>query len=176
MSQHFPVRVDPWRMIASNGAFAGKIPLKSLKRLGSLLANTEGEAGFSMSFARDESRHPVVKLEVQADLVLTCQRCLQPMTLGVKSQAALGLVRGLQEAEQLPEELDPLLLEQEDELLDVAGLVEDELILSVPVAPRHELDCISTSAADPHVAVNKETKKENPFSVLAALKSSPTDL
>jgi uncharacterized protein len=72
--------------------------------------------------------------------MLQCQRCLGAFAEPVSGQARLAVVRGPVEAERLPDDLDPLLVNGEEVALRT--LIEDELILAVPSAPMHRpADC-----------------------------------
>jgi uncharacterized protein len=146
-----------------------------MPRLAPLLTSLEGEAAFALAFRLDEEHRPVVGVEVQAELSLSCQRCMRPMRLPVDAAATLAVVSGPDEAERLPEELDPLLLE--DDRVALRSLIEDELILAVPNAPMHPAsECsvrLETVNADPEGAeqTTAEPARDNPFAVLASLKS-----
>lgn len=96
-----------------------------------------------------------------------CQRCLQEMPVKVDSDFSLVVVQGLDEAELLDEELDPLMVEEKGtSLLD---LVEDELLLALPVVPLHA-SCNGMQFDDEPIIA--EEPKENPFAALKALKES----
>ena len=169
-------RVDPWLLAEQEQVLEGRIPLETLSRLAPLLVENTGEAAFVLQFGRDESGRSVIHSSVRADLKLECQRCLEAMTHAVDFQGELALVRGLLEAEQLPRELDPLMI-QESGLLEVQELIEDELLLSIPVSPRHQA---GTCQAHENETVPQETSPEvagpnNPFAVLAGLKTGSTD-
>ncbi|WP_457673344.1 YceD family protein [Thiolapillus sp.] len=168
MSQRIPDRVDPWRLAEQGETLSGSLPLASMPRLAALLQDTDHDVAFTLRFGRDRDRRSTVKLDVQASLVLECQRCLDSMTLEVDAETPMALVNGPVEAEQLPGELDPLMLAPEA-YLDIAELIEDELLLAIPASPRHAHDdCIhprEQGAAEP--AGNEQ---ENPFAILAQLK------
>jgi uncharacterized protein len=93
------------------------------------------------------------------------------MQLPVQVEFSLSPVSGPVEAENLPDEYDPLMLE--DALLHPLDLIEDELILAIPPAPRHtEADCAVNMAnyrQEPEVE-EPEAAENNPFAVLAELK------
>ncbi len=168
MSQRIPDRVDPWRLAEQGETLSGRMPLHALPRLAVLLQDADDEAAFTMRFGKDRDRRSTVNLTVQARLVLECQRCLDNMTLEVDAETPMALVSGPMEAEQLPSELDPLMLGPE-EYLDIAALVEDELLLAIPASPRHaHNDCAhhgkqgSVKPAD--------NQEDNPFAILAKLK------
>lgn len=175
MVQRMPDRVDPWRLIELGETLEGRIALKSLPRLAPLLVNVTGNAAFVLVFRKDASPRSLIDCHIQAELTLVCQRCLQPMSHPVDVKGHLALVQGMLEAGQLPKTLDPLML-AEDELLDVQRLVEDELLLAIPVSPRHETsECAVRTKTFQEAPAAQETPEENPFAILAGLKAGKTD-
>lgn len=173
MSPHLPERADPWQLCAKDRSFKGEIPLKALGRLTPLLASDAGAAAFVLAFGRDQKGRPLVEGRVAAALSLVCQRCLGTMPLAVAQEFRLRLVAGLDEAMALPDELDPLVVE--DGQLNLRDIIEDELILAVPTTPRHRIaECpvrVETGAPLPGAA----PERENPFAVLTALKRGEHD-
>lgn len=175
MSQRIPDRVDPWRLVEQGETLEGQLKLDSLPRLAPLLANANGEAAFVLAFGRDERRRLVMELGVVAELILECQRCLGDMVQKVESKTCLAPVSGLLEAEQLPQELDPLLL-GEGEYLDIAALIEDELMLGIPSSPRHQKqNCNRQADVEEQRLTEDKPKEENPFAILASLKAGKND-
>lgn len=168
-----PDFADPQRLCALGKAYQGKLVLADFPRLTPLLASSEGEAAFTLAFDTDAERRPVVAVDVEAELVLQCQRCMQPMVLPVKSSSRLCVVSGPDEAERLPDELDPLLVEEDR--LALRSLVEDELILAIPPAPMHApAECtvkLQDWQRDGDDATASAQTGDNPFAALAELKS-----
>ncbi|WP_456412151.1 YceD family protein [Thiolapillus sp.] len=175
MLQRIPDRVDPWRLAEQGKTLEGRIKLDSLPRLAPLLAFADGEAAFVLRFGRDKRNRPILGLRVTTELVLQCQRCLDSMVQEVDSAIMLALVQGDMEAEQLPEELEPLLSE-DGEYLDIAELIEDELLLGIPSSPRHkEQNCNRRADAKAHRLPEAEQKEDNPFAILAGLHVGKND-
>ncbi|WP_193222208.1 YceD family protein [Alkalilimnicola sp. S0819] len=149
------------------------LPLAKLERLRSLLAVDEGEALLELQVQRYQRRY-VLQGRVQAELSLVCQRCLRPYRHSVAQAFELVAVGSEQEAERLPEEVEPLLIDRGR--LDPAQVLQDELILAIPVIPRHmgEDECTGQALTEvrPPEAEQEEHADErpNPFSVLAQLK------
>ncbi len=173
MREHFPDSVDPWVMVEREQVIQGQIPLASMNRL---LALSEGRGGagvanFNLSFHRDASRRAVVRCEIEAELNLTCQRCLEPMKMPLIIDSRLGLVQGMDESAKLPEELDPLMV-TEDTSLNIRELVEDEILLAIPDVPRHsEEDCqLDLGNFTDSPELEDANKGSNPFDILAVLK------
>ncbi len=169
MLSQLPEQADPRRLCEQGKRFEGRVALQDLTRLAPLLTSTEGEAAFTLEFDRDEHGRQRIRGHVQAELQVRCQRCMDAMPLPVDAEFRLSPVSGLLEAEALPEAYDPLLLEER--LLHPLDLVEDELILAIPPAPRHRAEECGVDMADYRQAPEPaEEARENPFAALARLK------
>jgi uncharacterized protein len=175
-SGRVPEVLDAWRMVAARRGFEGTLPLSQMSRLRDLLCEggSEQEAGevpagevrFALEFDRDGLQVPYVELRIDAALPLECQRSLQRYMEPVHVVQRLGLIRDEAEEAGLPENYEPLLL-SEDGLLRPAELIEDELILAVPVVPLMP----GTEAMERDWPVLEEEQEQaNPFSALARLK------
>jgi uncharacterized protein len=113
-------------------------------------------------------------LDLKASLVLPlqCQRCLNPVLEAVRAERAFLFVADEATAQVLDDEVeDDVLVISRD--LDALALVEDELILSLPLVPLHEScpETLPMSAAD--AAFEAAAERPNPFGVLAGLKTRP---
>lgn len=111
-------------------------------------------------------------LQAQTELGMQCQRCLEPMRQALAFERSLRFVRDEATAEQLDEELEEdVLVWRKD--FDLQALVEDELLMELPVAPRHEV-CPSTPPmqVQTHDFDAGEQEKPNPFAALKALKKN----
>lgn len=171
MSQRIPDRLDPWRFADQGREVEGSIPLESMPRLSACLLDVAGEAGFSLRFERDARRRATLKGMIRADLILECQRCLEAMKLPVSTETAIAFVEGQDQAAQLPESLDPCLVE--DGQVHFRDLIEDELLLALPQVAMHDLavcPAASSESADEKPAEQAERPDKNPFAVLAELK------
>jgi uncharacterized protein len=177
MSSELPERVDPFRLCDQARSFEGRVNLADLPRLAEALASTEGQASYRIACDRDEQRRARIRGSVEAELTVICQRCMRPMRLPVHVEFQLALVSGESQVAQLPDDYDPLLLEGE-ETLRLADVIEDELLLALPVAPLHPIDECSVKPADwspPESEPETDSKRENPFAVLAGLKRPEKD-
>ena len=169
-----PDAADPLRLCALGKVYDGEVALADLSRLAPLLSSDAGTARFVLAFSIDEERRPVVDVSVRAHLLVSCQRCLQNMQLDVDSSSRLAVVSGPVEAERLPAELDPLLVDIDT--IELRSLIEDELILAVPPAPMHPPDGCATTLetwnddAAPEAGTSDDAGRSNPFAALAKLK------
>lgn len=176
--------IDPLRLdvaaFAKDGAEAqGTWPLSTLVRVAeSVPADAAiGESEAVQWFARGESRavrggEPQAWLHLRADarVPLQCQRCLKAVAVPLQVDRRFLFVHGEDAAAQLDadSEDDVLALTR---ALDLRELVEDELLLAMPIVPRHEVCPEPLVAAADHGAVVEEAP--HPFAALAALKRTP---
>jgi DUF177 domain-containing protein len=169
MSDHsLPKTVDPLKYADQNKVLEGIISVALMPRLLEIVASPTGEVEVALEFDRDEQRLRVLKGTLSATLSLSCERCLEPVTKIVESQFQLGIVVSDEQAKNLPGYYEPLLVESESiALLDV---IEEELILSLPMFAYHS-DCkLEHSNDDGSDDAQQDGKKPNPFSVLSELK------
>jgi uncharacterized protein len=112
-----------------------------------------------------------LRLQAEAEIWLTCQRCLEPARHRLQVDRVLRFVAGEDEAARLDEEgeEDVLALPR---VLDLLELIEDELILELPIVPRHDrcpVDLAGAAAAEP-LAEPPPAPAPHPFAALAAWK------
>jgi uncharacterized protein len=168
MSADLPESIDAWRAVAARRIYEGEVPLGRMKRLEGSLVDTDGSCRFRLEFGRDALGAATVAVSAQAGLPLLCQRSLQRFVLPVHCEQLLGLIRGENEESSLAPETEPVLVPP-DGMLSPLDLVEDELILALPVVPLAVEAEDDTGAAAPAPEPAGE-KRENPFAALAALK------
>jgi uncharacterized protein len=165
-SGRVPDLLDAWRLVASRRGVEGRLPLSALTRLQASLLDTEGFVEYSLDFDTDELKVPYVELKIDTELPLLCQRTLERFLLPVRMVQRLGLIREEADEAALPEGYEPLLM-PEDGMLRASELVEDELILAVPVIPVAP----GTEAVERDWAPDAdEQERASPFAALSALK------
>jgi len=156
---------------AGNGRqISGKVPVAELPRLLDALEDTEGFLEYTVRGDTDRQGHPLLDVSISGNCRLRCQRCLGALEHAVqidtrlllRDQASLDALDDDAVADGDEEELDSILAEAH---LDVLNLLEEEILLSLPIAPRHEPG--ACEAADGGKAHEEE---QNPFAVLARLK------
>ena len=161
-----PELLDAWRMVAARRGVEGRVPLASLTRLRDSLVDDEGEVSFALDFDTDALKMPFVELRIDAMLPLLCQRSLKRFLFPVNIVQRLGLIRDEVDEAALPEGYEPLLMPA-DGMLHATDLVEDELILAVPVVPVMP----GTEAMERDWPPDEaELQSLNPFAALSALK------
>ncbi|MCC5867586.1 MAG: DUF177 domain-containing protein [Gammaproteobacteria bacterium] len=125
---------DAFELAARRAKFAGALPLAAFDRLGAMLESGDGEVSARLTFSRGEEGVVQVAGECHAALALVCQRCLGGFTQHVDADFSMLLVDG----EALIDRLDG------DEEMEVVSdrirpldLIEDELIMALPLVPVH---------------------------------------
>lgn len=175
-----PTRLDVAGFTRTRATQDGRLPLA---RLGRLAESTQtpadgpaGEVTWSVQGLWKQSAGGVPEMRIHlvahATVHLTCQRCLQPMAQPLDVDRTIRFVPGEDEAAQLDEELEEDVLAL-PRLLDLAALIEDELILGLPIVPMHE-SCPQPLVFNGEAVTDSEEPEEerpNPFAALAALKS-----
>ncbi len=164
MSSRLPKQVDPWRVSEQGISYTGVVELVDFPRLAPLLTRLQGEAAYTFRFSRDGLGRPLIAGNVEATLWQTCQRCSQPVAIPVDAGFQLVVVEGLDEAAALDDALDPLMVDEAK--IHLLELLEDELLLSLPVVARHET-CQAWQYDDEPLAAES---RENPFRILHKLK------
>lgn len=168
--QSVPETLDAWRQVTARRGYDGRVPLASLQRLAGLLVEPEGDATFSLEFDRDSLGVAYVGLTVEAGLPLLCQRTLERFVLPVRIDQRMGLIRSEAEESALPPGYEPLLVDESGELRTL-DLVEDELILAVPVVPvMPGTEAVEQEWGSGPATPDEAPERPNPFAALASLK------
>lgn len=172
MSRHVPDFINSTRATEGEFSIAGQLAFTRMKRLLEVVNNPEGAAEVALNFAIDGQGIPRVRGRVRADLVLTCQRCLEPVRIPVDADMCLGIVAAEDEARRLPGQYDPLVAHGEQLL--IAEVVEDEILLALPAIPRHDpAECTAAADVERGQSGVGETVEDSPgpFAILAQLKA-----
>jgi len=114
----------------------GVIELKRFNRLKNALESDSGTVEAELRFRRDPEGWLVVALEYETTVQLQCQRCLAPIEHRIGDKVEVALLESEALEKHVPDRYEPLVLD-EDRLMP-AMLIEDELIISLPIVPRHE--------------------------------------
>jgi uncharacterized protein len=144
------------------------VPLAELPRLRSQLASVEGLVRGRVHFTR-ESGFVVADLSMSGAATLTCQRCLEAMAEPVNSEVRVALITTEGDAGRVPENLEPVLAPAGR--ITVGELVEEELLLALPIVPLHaEASDCAVAEDTPAVKVEvPEQTTQKPFAQLDKL-------
>lgn len=171
MHQKLPIEIDPFRMAQNGLKLEGILPISTMNRLAGLLSDNEGEVAVTMNFDIDETGLPFMHGKFQSKLSLICERCMTPMLVNIGVECFLAILKSERKIEELAELYDPWIIENNDLVL-LSSVVEDELILALPLVPRHEHACLPKEAwyRGDDIDESEKEKKVSPFDVLASLK------
>ena len=126
----------------------------------------------SFAFGRDEQRTVVIHSQLDVEVKMICQRCLEPVVLPIHSECDYAVVNEGASSLHLPKGYD--VLEVGEDPLDLLALVEDELLLALPIVPLHDPEiCQPPVGPDEPEPSEDEVTRSNLFSVLAQLKRDP---
>jgi uncharacterized protein len=165
------VVIDSLKFAAEEGCIAGKLALKHLTRLHDVLASREGWLDCELAGYREVDKTGVggmklgLHLKVRGRLVMHCQRCLAEVGFDGVIDNRLLLIPPDAEWPEEDLESDDFDAIPANRELSVMSLVEDEVLLALPIVPRHA-ECqplVETRAAE-------EESEPSPFAVLAGLK------
>jgi uncharacterized protein len=159
------VVVDSVAFARDAGELRGTVAIAGLPRLHDVLFDQSGAITYSLTGAVNKDGIASLRLGIDAELMMSCQRCLGPVKFSLKSVRNFELVPEEQELGDPAEEPGDIERIHADAKLDVAALVEDEAILCLPMVAGHQPgECFSP------VVVGGESEKKSPFSSLAAMK------
>ena len=169
-----PLRLDVAAFAKDGEALEGTWPLESLERLATSVlpgsVDTSPPVAWRLTGELRAAKGSEAQVWLHASagtlVTLECQRCLKPMTEALQAERSFLFVHGEDTAADLDadSEDDVLALTR---ALDARELVEDELLLALPIVPRHDA-CPDPLQVDE--AQLPEDDKPNPFAKLAALK------
>lgn len=170
--QLLPRMVNPRKLAYQGVKLVGSIRAEDLSILVDAVDEVES-AEADLHFYISDDSHMVVEGKVCGRVVMQCQRCLQPMPVTeLQANVKVAVVRTEEDAAALPKSLDPWVVP--DDEADLIALVQEELLLSLPVVAYHAEACVDKSwySSGDFAEVVVEEKKPNPFSVLGVLKQN----
>lgn len=168
MFEHpLPAMIKPLKLARQEGKLQGHMPLEQLTLLAADCVSNEGTVEADLTLKMEGPRAEIHG-SASATVKLVCQRCLDAADVPLKVQIALGFVQTEEQAKELPSSLEPFLLEEEE--IPLASLLEQELILALPIVAYHS-DCEPFPyQGGEDQAPSSVEEKPNPFAVLEQLK------
>ena len=168
-----PVRFNPVKLVDDGATYEVVIPVRQFARFSELLESPSGEVQIQVSFARDGNGRVVATGRYKLTCELLCQRCLQVYEQPLAADFSLTFVADESAAKALPDDYDPVILDEHGSIHSI-DMLEDELILRLPVAPKHVDESVCESLGYPGEAAlteadsteAKESGRKNPFDVL----------
>jgi len=143
-----------------NFSVIDELNIVDLPRINEIASDNSDKIKVNYSFYLENNTTPCLDGEVSLIIYLTCQRCLEELPVSLNLNFSLAFVKNESQEEELSKHLEIYLFE--DEELSLMDLISDEILLSIPMAPKHNLDCLSSFKEHN----NYEQVKESPFAIL----------
>ena len=164
-----PECVNPHLLAEENVVLEGDIPLPRFTRLTDYLCERCGAVRITLQFHKGKHRPLLIIGKARTTLTMQCQYCLDPVEVAVEADLDLVYVERDESSASLDESADGILAEGDS--IDLVAIVEDDLILSLPMVARHGSgDCIGK--LEYH---QDEAASEGPFAELERLKKRLRD-
>lgn len=169
-----PRQIDPRKFAQQGIEIAGSVALRELSRICDLLSSKTGSVHASLAFGIGEQRILHVAGDIEATVENVCQRCLDSVPVSLNCQLNLAILWKEEDAERLPKAFDPWIVGEGQ--TDIYQIIEDELLLSLPIVSYHEDACVPhtyfSSGEEEANKVIEQAENTNPFNVLEKLKGS----
>ncbi len=171
LNDTLPKYFDPRKYANHESAIDGNIPLNQFKELCALLASDEGDAFIHLDFRVDEDRRYIATGALTTKVQIVCQRCMGPVAHDLTLDLSLAFVYDEDHAKNIPADYDPVVMTDGDVIL--ADMVEQEIILALPIVAYHEESGCNPTAVKYASSTDDapDDEKPNPFSILAQLKA-----
>ncbi|MEQ1487314.1 MAG: DUF177 domain-containing protein [Methylotenera sp.] len=161
-----PLFIDNLAFSKKNERLAGTLSLTDCQRLNELLQSAQNNSGaadqisYILQGKTDVAGQHLLLLSISANLMTTCQRCLNemPLNFNLKFKYLIGDVSDTDVEVLDIDNNDDYDLQQASQTMDLIALIEDEIIMAMPIAPAHNNDCGTLAT--------QSGEKPNPFAVL----------
>ncbi len=135
MSRTLPLTIDPWLLYRRNETVEGDLSLCSMPHLLASQNRKDGVAWAKIAVLQREDGQVVITGEATVDVNLTCQRCLQPLDELLVAHFELVLVKYERQLSSVSDSDDAIVCA---DTLELAPLIEQELILALPMIAKHD--------------------------------------
>ncbi|MCO8091861.1 YceD family protein [Acinetobacter pseudolwoffii] len=176
----FPAQIEPFKWAEQGFKWSGQLPLSRFVRIAREAVGSIDDQLINIDCKLSmDAYHRIAWLDghVETKVPMECQRCLETVEIELVSSFHLALVDDESLIERLDEDADFIVLGESEATTkgdydapataDLLALIEDELLLLVPLSPKHEF---CEHKHQPALEEVVEEKRDNPFDVLAALK------
>ncbi len=161
-----PEAIDPRAFCHAGKTLSGVLDLAAFGRLTAELGPQAGQARYMISFGVDEFGVEMARGRIDTAVVMTCSRCLEPVTITPACEIAVCFVTEDSEESEYEAAYEPMLVS--GGRVDVEQWLEDEILLSLPLAPTHESP--PCQAADGGRNEAPVVRKRQPFADLETLR------
>ena len=164
LNKSLPSQLKLFNFAKKEVSLSGLYQISDFPKISEIANNKKDNVRVDLSFYLKNNKTPCVNGIIELDIVLECQRCLDDLSVALKVNFTLAFVKHDHESEELDSHYEIYVIEEEE--LATHNLISDEILLSIPMVPMHDYDCIIK--IDKQEIVNE--KSENPFSILKKIK------
>jgi uncharacterized protein len=167
-----PETVKPFKLARQNVRLVGLMPLNAFENIasGTDLSGDSAMVQVDVRFETGPGGVALISGRVSAHIPFQCQRCLDPVSVDVAADVLLAVYEEEVDEDALPEGCEPVKVEGEQ--VRLADLLEQELILALPIVPTHE-HCEWVAVPEPLEIIEEPAEvlpqKESPFAGLSEL-------
>ncbi len=161
-----PKRFDPETYADQNLKLTGMVPVKTMQRLQNLVISMQSLVAVSLQFSRNHFGRVTMTGQIKHSLELRCERCLDQVQITIDQSIEVLLQSSTESVIENTEKLE--FYEYDDKGLELAEIIEDELLLALPLVPRHEDISLCDQDMVAWLASNEAPvdQAENPFAIL----------
>jgi len=168
-NQQLPQQVTVRKLVESGAKLSGFVSDVRLPRVVEAVQRISGKIEANLYFGMDESNKMIIGVEIHGAIDLICQRCLEPVTVPLKIATTLTVVAHDEEARNCIRSHEPIVLDEG--LLNVDEMLEEEILLSLPVVALHPKASANETSLVEHESIERRSSRglDNPFAVLKTL-------
>ena len=159
-----PDQLKLFKFAKKEVSLTGQYRITDFPRISEITSRKTGNIDVDLSFYLENDKTPCVDGIIKLDIVLLCQRWLEELYIALNVNITIAFVKHEQQAEGLDLHYE-IYVTENDELTTI-DLISDEILLSIPMVPMHDYDCIKEINEQEIV----EGKSENPFAILKKIK------
>ena len=164
LNKSLPDQLKLFNFAKKEISLSGIYQIFDFPKISEITSNKEDNVRVELSFYLKNNKTPCVDGIIHLDIVLACQRCLDDLSITLKVDFSLAFITHDQESEGLESHIEVYVTKEEE--LATHDLISDEILLSIPMVPKHDYDCIKEINEQEIV----EGKSENPFAKLKKMK------
>ena len=166
MLNDLPTFIDPSQLAHSHHRLTGQVALAQMTRIHDRLSDIQGDVLIDWQFGIDDKHRTKIDGYIKTQFIMLCMRCMQPMSWTIDAKTALILLKDGQSSDDIPDDYEGISLTITP--ISLTSLIEDELILALPLVARHTV-CPSNEYVLSE-NVTEPLTPSNPFHILSELK------
>ncbi|MBO1254957.1 23S rRNA accumulation protein YceD [Alteromonas sp. 5E99-2] len=165
-----PHQIDPVKSALQRSDYEGVVNTSDMVRLNNIVVSSDDYVEANVQFLKDEQGLTVFRGSLMTSVELLCQRCNEAFKQNLNVEFCYSPVQGEDEFDSLPEAYEPVEVDEHG-MVNLLQLFEDDLMVSLPLVPRHaEAECTVTESDMQFGQLKPEDERPNPFAVLKELK------